>query len=129
MTTSARAALCLLVIEDEPAVQAFLRAALERSSFNVTVASSGDEGLEFLRSGDYAGVISDMRTPGNTNGADVHAWLKENRPELASHMLFITGDIVNEETMQILRQTGVPCIEKPFRVNELLAAVTKVLEG
>jgi len=42
-------------------------------------------------------------------------------------MLFITGDIVNEETAQILAQTGTPFIEKPFRVRELIEVVEKVL--
>lgn len=129
MSATAKVARPLLVIEDEPAVQAFLRAALERSGFAVSLAPSGAEGLELLRNGEFVGVISDMRTPGGVNGADVHEWLKANRPELAEHMLFITGDLVNEETMQTLRKTGVPCIEKPFRVHELLEALRKVLEG
>ena len=117
----------LLVIEDEMPVQSFLRAALTRHGFEFEVVSSGAEGLEKLKSGEYCGVLSDMRTPGGVNGADVHAWLRQNRPELLPHMLFITGDIVNEETRRILQTTGVPCIEKPFRVNELVNALRKVL--
>src|SRR5512147_3017200 len=106
----------LLVIEDESSVQSFLRVALERNGFTIEMADSGAEGLERLKSGDFVAVISDMRTPGGVTGADVHAWLSQNRPELASRLLFITGDIVNEETVRILEKTGVPCIEKPFRV-------------
>jgi CheY-like chemotaxis protein len=117
----------LLVIEDETPVQSFLRAALARHGFQFVVVSSGAEGLEKLKSGEYSGVLSDMRTPGGVNGADVHAWLRVNRPELLPRMLFITGDIVSEETRRILQTTGVPCIEKPFRVNELINALRKVL--
>ena len=123
------ATLPLLVIEDEASVQAFLRTALERHGFKLVLANSGAEGLKVLqeRKQDFAGVISDMRTPGGVTGADVHSWLKQNRPDLADKLLFITGDIVNEETAQILQSTGVPCIEKPFRVMELLAAIKKVM--
>jgi len=117
----------LLVIEDEPSVQAFLRAALSRNGLQFVMVNSGAEGLEKLKTGTYCGVLSDMRTPGGVNGADVHAWLRAHRPELVSHMLFITGDIVNEETRRVLETTGVPCIEKPFRVNELINAIRKVL--
>jgi DNA-binding response OmpR family regulator len=117
----------LLVIEDEPAVQAFLRAALTRHGFNFLLVASGKEGLEMLKTGTFCGVLSDMRTPGGVNGAGVHTWLRENQPELTSRMLFITGDIVNEETRHVLQTTGVPCIEKPFRVNELINALRKVL--
>jgi DNA-binding NtrC family response regulator len=117
----------LLIIEDEPSVQVFLRTALERDGFRIEMASSGTEGLRMLQQQEFRGVISDMRTPGGVNGGDVHTWLTSNKPELVTRMLFITGDIVNDETTEILRRTGVPCIEKPFRVQELLAAVKQVL--
>ncbi len=117
----------LLVIEDEAPVQAFLRAALERNGYRIVLASSGAEGLQLLKQQSFLGVVSDMRTPGGISGDDVHAWLKANRPELVTKVLFITGDIVNEETMKTLQKTGVPCIEKPFRVQELVSAVKKVL--
>jgi len=119
----------ILVIEDEAPVQAFLRAALERNGYKIVIATSGAEGLELLKQDRFCGVVSDMRTPGGVSGDDVHAWLKANRPELVGRVLFITGDIVNEETMKTLEKTGVPCIEKPFRVQELVSAVKKVLEA
>ncbi len=118
----------LLVIEDEAAVQAFLRAALERSGYQIVVATNGEEGLKLLQEREFSGIVSDMRTPGDVDGADVHDWLQANRPEMVKRMLFVTGDIVNEETMQTLRRTGVPCIEKPFRVHEFVSAVKEVME-
>jgi DNA-binding response OmpR family regulator len=117
----------LLVIEDEPAVLAFLRAALERAGYQLMHAKSAAEGLELLQEGEFFGVISDMRTPGPVNGFDVHTWLNANRPELARKLIFITGDIVNENTRAILDNTGTPCVEKPFRVAELIAAVEKTI--
>jgi DNA-binding response OmpR family regulator len=42
-------------------------------------------------------------------------------------MLLITGDTVNEETAAALLRTGVPYIEKPFRVQQLLAAIEKIM--
>lgn len=107
----------------------FLRAALERNGYRIVGASSGAEGLKLLETGSYIGVISDMRTPGGVNGADVHAWIRANRPELSRRILFITGDTVNQETMAILQKTGAPCIEKPFRVAQLLKSVETLLAG
>ena len=34
------------------------------------------------------------------------AWIATHRPELASRLVFITGDIANEETAATLRRTG-----------------------
>src|SRR5215469_9004603 len=113
----------VLVIDDEPAVVAFVRAALERSGYAVFAVSSGAEALDSLKKRNFRGVISDMRTPGGITGADVHTWLAANRPELAARVVFITGDIVNEETRRLLGATGAPCLEKPFRVQQLLSAV------
>lgn len=119
----------LLVIEDESAVMSFLRAALERNGYQIVGATSGAEGLKLLEHGNYMGVISDMRTPGGVTGADVHEWVRTNRPELLHRILFITGDTVNQETMAILEKTGAPCIEKPFRVSQLLKSIKLLLDS
>ena len=115
----------VLLIEDEPAVMAYVRAALERSGYPVVSTESGAEALQILQSGEFMGVVSDMRTPGGVDGAQVHAWIAANRPELASKIVFITGDLANDETVATLRQTGAPCVEKPFRVQQLISMVEK----
>ncbi len=116
----------ILVIEDEPSVLSFVKAALERAGYAVATAATGAEALAVLKSEKYLGVVSDMRTPGGVDGADVHAWISTNKPELVSRVIFITGDIVNEETAATLRRTGAPCVEKPFRVQQLIDIVKKV---
>jgi CheY-like chemotaxis protein len=123
MRASHASAAPLLVIEDEPSVIAFIQAALERSGYKVATVSSGVEALRMLQQGQYLGVVSDMRTPGGVNGADVHAWIATHRRELLGKIVFITGDTVNDETTRLVRETGAPCIEKPFRVKELITAV------
>src|SRR5512146_1337571 len=120
-------ALPILVIEDEKAVMSYIRTALERHGYKVLSIETGVEALERLKSEKVLGVISDMRTPGGVDGADVHTWIAMNRPELATRMLFITGDTVNLESAATLRRTGEPYIEKPFRVQQLLAAIEKIM--
>jgi DNA-binding NtrC family response regulator len=115
----------ILVIEDEPSVIAFLRAALERKGYRVENAASGKDGLELLQDGHYGGVISDVRMPGSVNGADVHAWIQQHRPELAARIILISGDTANSETQSLLERSGTPCIEKPFRVQHLISIVEK----
>jgi DNA-binding NtrC family response regulator len=121
------ASLPVLLIEDEPGVMAYVRATLERSGYRVVGTGSGAEGVKLLESNDFLGVVSDMRTPGGVNGADVHAWVVKNRPELAERIVFITGDIANEDTVAVLRQTGAPCVEKPFGVQQFIAVVEKTI--
>jgi DNA-binding NtrC family response regulator len=120
------ARLPLLLIEDERSVMEFIRTALERHGYVCHTANSAAEGIRTLESDSYGGIISDMRTPGGASGADVHAWIVLHRPELKDRMLFITGDTVNEHTMKALQSTGVPYIEKPFRVQELINIVERI---
>jgi DNA-binding response OmpR family regulator len=120
-TGAVTAPLPILLIEDERSVMDFMRMALERSGYTCTLANSAAEGIRLLESGNFCGIISDMRTPGGASGADVHEWIVAHRPQLKGRLLFITGDTVNEETMKALVRTGVPYIEKPFRVQELIA--------
>lgn len=117
----------VLLIEDEPAVMAYVQAALERSGYPVTCCESGVDALRLLERGSFLGVVSDMRTPGGVDGGQVHAWLARNRPDLASRIVFITGDIANEETVTTLRQTGAPCVEKPFRVQQFIDVIAKTM--
>jgi CheY-like chemotaxis protein len=117
----------VLLIEDEPAVMAYVRAVLERSGYPVVCIESGVEALRLLQTGEFLGVVSDMRTPGGVDGGDVHAWISEHRPELASRLVFITGDIANEETVATLQKTGAPCVEKPFRVKQFISVIEKTI--
>ena len=113
----------ILLIEDEPSVSAFVRAALERRGYRVVQVSSGAAGLKELSTGSYAGVISDIRMPGEINGADVHKWIRNHRPELCDRIILISGDTANSETQTLLSESSTPCIEKPFRVQQLISTV------
>ena len=118
-----RALAPILLIEDEPSVSAFVRAALERRGYRVVQASSGAAGIQHLANGTFAGVISDIRMPGDVNGADVHKWIRRNRPELGERIILISGDTANRETQTLLADSRTPCIEKPFRVQQLISTV------
>lgn len=117
----------VLLIEDEPAVLEFVRSALERNGYTVVCTESGAQALTLLANAEFHGVVSDMRTPGGVDGAQVHAWIVANRPDLAGKVVFITGDIANEETAATLRRTGAPCVEKPFRVHDFISIVEQTM--
>jgi len=117
----------ILVIEDESAVAGFLCTALERHGYEVVVSASAAEGLQLLSSGEFRGVVSDVRTPGEVSGVDVKEWLLRNRPGLASTFVFVTGDTASAETISLVAKAKTPCIEKPFRLHQFLAAVEETI--
>ena len=129
MTTSAiqPALLPVLLIEDEPSIMALVSATLERNGYEVVCIESGADALRLLEKGQYLGVVSDMRTPGGVDGAQVHSWISANRPDLIDKVVIITGDYANEETVTTLRKIGALYLEKPFRVQDLISAVEKTM--
>ncbi|MGA8502643.1 MAG: response regulator [Candidatus Sulfotelmatobacter sp.] len=129
MTTPAvqRAYLPVLLIEDEPSIMALVSATLERNGYDVVCIESGAEALRLLVKGQFLGVVSDMRTPGGVDGAQVHTWISANRPDLENKVVIITGDYANEETVTTLRKIGALYLEKPFRVQDLISAVEKTM--
>src|SRR5271170_7941551 len=77
-----RGLLPVLLIEDEPSIMALVSATLERNGYDVVCVESGAEALRLLEKGKFLGVVSDMRTPGGVDGAQVHTWISANRPDL-----------------------------------------------
>src|SRR5258708_1457406 len=108
---STAAAAPILLIEDEPSVTAFFRAALESRGYAVPKASSVAQGRDMLSGGTFSGVTSDIRMPGAVNGGEVHAWIQKNRPELGARIILISGNPANSETQAFFAQSGTPCIE------------------
>jgi DNA-binding NtrC family response regulator len=106
---------------------ALVSATLERNGYGVVCIESGAEALRLLEKGKFLGVVSDMRTPGGVDGAQVHAWITANRPDLVHKVVIITGDYANEETVSTLRRIGALYLEKPFRVQDLISAVEKTM--
>ncbi len=117
----------VLLIEDEPSIMALVSATLERNGYEVVCIESGAEALRLLEKGQFLGVVSDMRTPGGVDGAQVHSWISANRPDLENKVVIITGDYANEETVTTLRKIGALYLEKPFRVQDLISAVEKTM--
>src|SRR6267154_6771454 len=66
----------ILVIEDEPPLQKFLRLTLENEQYSVIVASRGEEGLRHASVGQPDLVILDLGLP-DIDGLEVTKRLRE----------------------------------------------------
>jgi CheY-like chemotaxis protein len=63
------------------------------------------------------------------NGEAFHRALSKTNPDLARRVIFLTGDVVNNETQQFLVSTGNPHLDKPFQLTRLEAVITEVLSA
>jgi DNA-binding NtrC family response regulator len=117
----------VLVVEDEELLLSFLTTAVERGGVKVVGVASGREALGLLEHGEFAAIVSDLRMPGGIGGAEIFDWVGQNRPELASRFLFISGNIHDPLALEIQERTGAMFIEKPFRIAMLLDLIKKII--
>ena len=113
----------ILVLDDEKALAEMLGEMLGLLGYTPTVSNSPYHALELLNQQDFDLVISDFRMPG-INGRQFYDLATQRHPDLARRILFLTGDVVNEQTQAFLTSIGNPHIAKPFN----LTSVKRVVE-
>jgi two-component system, cell cycle sensor histidine kinase and response regulator CckA len=118
----------ILLAEDDDAVRAIAREALERVGYRVLAAADGAAALAL--SGEYDGAIdlllTDVIMPG-MNGCELAATLNRRRPGI--RILFASGYTDNVLAGQDALTPGVALLDKPFTPAELAAKVRDVLLG
>ncbi len=116
----------VLVVEDEPLLGGLLKEMLAEIGCRARLHSIAGRALADLTKNDYDLVISDMKLPGH-DGPWLFEQLRRRRPELAGRTLFITGDTVSPAARRFLRASGRQVLPKPFHLDELRAAVERLL--
>lgn len=114
----------VLVVDDEPEVRNVVGLLLDSIGAVVTTAGSGEEALELLaEKSDITLLVTDVRMP----GMDGHALLRAVRD--AGHGLpaILASGFDPDELKDALRLTPFTRLAKPFRRDQLLAAVRSVV--
>jgi|SRR5579862_336183 len=117
----------VLIIDDSPEVQRYLRVVLETDNYHVEVADNGEKGVEQLRGGCRpALVLLDMHMPG-MNGLQTLRCIRELQPELKVVMCSSESDpaIVREAALLGAQAYLV----KPVRHLYLSAVLEQCLAG
>jgi two-component system NtrC family sensor kinase len=121
----------VLVVDDEPHILHYMRATLETWGHSVHVAEDGAEAITLMRTEPFDIIITDIRMP-NLGGREMYEALRAERPDLASRVVFSTGDTVRGDTLAFLESLGRPYLRKPFSLGQLrsaLGAVTPITRG
>jgi signal transduction histidine kinase len=118
----------VLIIDDEEPILNLVRENLRYHGYEVMVARHGQAGLNELKHSRFDVTFCDWKMPG-LNGRQVYEQLRTTDPRLCQRMVFITGDVINEQMRQFLELEKVPCLTKPFALPELRAAIKTVLEA
>jgi len=117
----------ILVVEDEPAISDVCRRVLTDEGFDVEIAVNGIIAQDMIRNKQYDLCLIDIRIP-KMNGKELYQWLKEKHPEIASRVIFTTGDVMDGDIQSFLEQVDRPFLPKPFTPDELIAIMRETLK-
>jgi DNA-binding NtrC family response regulator len=112
----------ILVIDDEPMISGMLYEALQKKSYDVCVADSGQEGLHQIKSNEYDLIITDVYL-GDINGIDILKTAKQIEPDTG--VIVITGHGSVESAVEAMRVGAYDYLTKGFSIDEIELTVEK----
>jgi signal transduction histidine kinase len=118
----------ILVVDDEPDIAATLAEMLQGAGHRVEVATDGQMALEMLQRRGYDLIVTDTKMP-VLDGLEFYGELERRFPQLRHRVIFVTGDVLDQDKRNVLAATGALCLAKPFDLDEVLRVVHRCLAG
>lgn len=117
----------ILIIEDESAIRRVLTKILseENSTYEVSEAEDGLEGIELVKKDDYDLILCDIKMP-KMDGVEVLEAVKKIKPEIPIVMISGHGDL--DTAVNTMRLGAFDYISKPPDLNRLLNTVRIALD-
>ncbi len=115
----------ILIVDDEPGMRNFLRKALEKR-YSLVEAAPDTETAEALRQRYHFDLlITDIRLPGRSGVA----WIEQLQEQgSTASVIFMTAHADLDTAIAALRAGAADFILKPFRAEQMLAAVERCFE-
>ena len=113
----------MLVVDDQSDVRTMIGIVLRINRFEAVEADSAAAGLKAFEQSSFDLAIVDVFLQG-TNGVDLIVRMRERRPDLP--VVAISGMTTLDFLTESLELSNVVCLQKPFRPNELMAAIERV---
>jgi CheY-like chemotaxis protein len=117
----------ILVVEDEASVANLISDVLQGEGHHVEFTLDSQEGLARLSRSRFDAILCDLRMP-RLDGQGFYDALVQAGSPMKDRILFITGDTLAPRTRDFLEPRGLPHLDKPFLVEELILAVHGILE-
>ncbi len=116
----------VLVLDDEETLAEMVGEILTQFGHQVVVTSHPLQALDLLRRERFDVILSDYRMP-QLDGRGFHAEVQRIDSELASRIIFLTGDVVSDETRAFFESVGNPRLAKPFQLETVARTVNDLL--
>jgi CheY-like chemotaxis protein len=118
----------VLVCDNEEALRALVRGALDLGDYEIVEARDGDESLDLARSCDPDLIVLDMMMPGRT-GLEMLAALRAEGRFTATPVIMLTARVQAQDRQAALDAGVSRFLPKPFSPLELASVVEELLDG
>ena len=119
----------VLVVEDSKAIRSMIRVSLEEAGgFFAVEAGNGFEALKTLPTRRFDLIITDINMP-DINGLELIGYVKSNPTYRDIPLIIVSTEKSEEDKKRGISLGASGYVVKPFRKEELMAMVTKVLGG
>ncbi|MCP4633248.1 MAG: response regulator [candidate division Zixibacteria bacterium] len=115
----------VLVVDDEKFIRDLLQEFLDKQGYDVVLSESGETAVELTESTSVDVALVDLKMPG-IDGLETLNRLKNNQPNIP--VIIMTGYPTIETSIKALRLGAYDYVVKPFKLNELKAAVENALK-
>jgi len=115
----------ILVIDDKETGHDLLENMIAALEHHMDVADDAAAAQQKLLAGNYDIIISNMTMP-ELSGRRLCNYLGQVKPEMVSRLILIANGVVSEEIKLFLEQNRIPCINKPFGIDDIQKAIQKV---
>lgn len=115
----------ILVVDDDKELRTHLVEILKGAGYHSDEATSGSEAVLKAAPGEYDVILLDMIMP-KGSGADALVEIRKVAPR--SKIIMITAFATIENAVDAMKRGAYEFISKPFKINDLLTTIRRVLE-
>ncbi|MBI3805149.1 MAG: response regulator [Nitrospirae bacterium] len=118
----------ILIIDDEQLLLDLLTHLLSKIGYEVDQALDSQEAAGKLKDQTYDAIFLDMKMP-LMDGKAFYSTIKQQFPELAKRIVFVTGDVANPDTVSFLKGAGNLHLQKPFTIQEVKSLLDRFFKS
>jgi len=113
----------ILIVDDDTSMSRSMALILKRKGYDVTIAGSGQDGIENIRKRPFDITFMDIKMP-IMNGVEAFEEIKKIRPE--SVVIMMTAYAFEELIQKALEEGAYGIIQKPFDIDRMISSIEEV---
>ena len=116
----------ILAVDDSASVRQMVKLTLAGAGYDVAEAQDGNDALSKAKASEFNMVITDLNMP-NMDGLELIRELRKLSSYKGIPILFLTTESDEEKKAEAKQSGATAWVTKPFKQDQLLAIVKKVL--